>query len=136
MNTTGATMSSTQTHVIVGASLPGAKAAETLRAAGFDGRVMSIGEEPERPYERPALSKGYLQGDANRDKLYVHDDSFYADRGIELRTGTTAIALQPDRHTLVLDNGEAVRYDRLLLATGATPRRLQVPGATLDGVHY
>jgi 3-phenylpropionate/trans-cinnamate dioxygenase ferredoxin reductase component len=126
----------TQTFVIVGASLAGAKAAETLRSEGFDGRVLLIGEEPERPYERPPLSKDYLRGDADRHKVYVHDETFYADHDIELRTNTMVTALHPDHHTVELEGGEAVRYDRLLLTTGAAPRRLQVPGADLDGVHY
>ena len=129
-------MPTSQTYVIVGASLAGAKAAETLRAEGFDGRVVLIGAEPERPYERPPLSKDYLRGDTDRAKVYVHEENFYADQGIELRTGTAAVALDPDEHTVVLADEERVRYDRLLLATGAEPRRLGVPGAELDGVHY
>src|SRR4249919_747616 len=129
-------MPAPHTVVIVGASLAGAKAAETLRAEGFDGRVVLIGEEPERPYERPALSKDYLRGESNRDKVFVHDASFYADQDIELRTHTTAVALHPDRHTVALEGGEVMQYDRLLLATGADPRRLRLPGADLDGVRY
>ena len=74
-------MSSSQTHVIVGASLAGAKAAETLRDEGFDGRIVLIGSEAERPYERPPLSKDYLRGEAGRDKVYVHPEGFYAEQG-------------------------------------------------------
>src|SRR5205823_14008083 len=116
------------TFVIVGASLDGAKAAETLRTEGFDGRVVLIGEEPERPYQRPPLSKDYLRGDADRAKVYVHNEGFYSDQHIELRSNTTVVALDPDRRTVLLDDGETFRYDRLLLTTGATPRRLHVPG--------
>ena len=129
-------MPSPATIVIVGASLAGAKAAETLRAEGHDGRLVLIGAEPERPYERPALSKDYLRGESPRDKLFVHDASFYADHDVELRTGTTATALDPASSVVTLDNGERLRYDRLLLATGAVPRRLAVPGGELDGVLY
>src|SRR3954470_5652368 len=132
----GPPMTSDQTFIIVGASLAGAKAAETLRTEGFEGRVMLIGEESERPYERPPLSKDYLRGAADRQKVYLHDENFYADHDIELQTNTAAVALHLDQHTVLLDGGEAVRYDRLLLTTGAAVRRLQVPGADLDGLHY
>jgi 3-phenylpropionate/trans-cinnamate dioxygenase ferredoxin reductase subunit len=126
----------TPTFVIVGASLAGARAAETLRVEGFEGRVVLIGEEPERPYERPPLSKGYLAGDAERDSVYVHDAGFYDDHAIELRTGTRVTTVDPTAHTVVLDDGERIGYDRLLLSTGAAARRLRVPGADLDGVRY
>jgi len=125
-----------QTFVIVGASLCGAKAAETLREEGFDGRVLLLGAEAERPYERPALSKDYLRGESDREKLYVHPPGFYEEREIELRTGATVEALDPARAEVMLARGERIRYDRLLLATGAEPRRLAVPGAELDGIHY
>ena len=84
-------MSSRPIFAIVGASLAGAKAAETLRSEGFDGRVVLLGDEPERPYERPPLSKAYLRGEASRDKLYVHDPGFYAAHDIELRTSTRVV---------------------------------------------
>jgi 3-phenylpropionate/trans-cinnamate dioxygenase ferredoxin reductase component len=129
-------MTSEHTFVIVGASLAGAKAAETLREEGFDGRLVLIGAEDERPYERPPLSKDYLRGEVGREKVYVHDEGFYADHGIELRLGRTAVGLNTAVNELVLDDGEAVRYDRLLLTTGAEPRRLPVAGDALDGVLY
>jgi 3-phenylpropionate/trans-cinnamate dioxygenase ferredoxin reductase component len=129
-------MTSDQTHVIVGASLAGAKAAETLREEGFDGRVVLLGAEGERPYERPPLSKDYLRGEAGRDKVYVHDQGFYAEHDIELRLGATAVSLDTSSSELALDDGERLRYDRLLIATGAEPRRLAIPGAELDGVLY
>ena len=120
-------MTGDQTFVIVGASLAGAKAAETLRAEGFDGRVVLIGAEPERPYERPPLSKDYLRGEVGREKVYVHDEGFYADHDIELRLGRTAVSLDTAISEVALDDGERLRYDRLLLATGAEPRRLADP---------
>jgi 3-phenylpropionate/trans-cinnamate dioxygenase ferredoxin reductase subunit len=129
-------MDSDQTFVIVGASLAGAKAAETLRTEGFDGRVVLIGEETERPYERPMLSKEYLRGEKPADRLYIHDEGFYADNDIELMTGTRVESLNPGRHEIALTGGRRMRYSRLLLATGAAPRRLPLPGADLPGVAY
>src|SRR3954471_15547285 len=124
------------TFVIVGASLAGAKAAETLRGEGFDGRLVLIGAEPERPYERPPLSKDYLRGEAGRETIYVHDEGFYTELDIELRLGRTATSLNTTARELALDDGERLRYSRLLIATGAEPRRLRIPGAELDGVLY
>jgi 3-phenylpropionate/trans-cinnamate dioxygenase ferredoxin reductase subunit len=129
-------MTAPQTFIVVGASLAGAKAAEALRADGFDGRLVLIGAEDERPYERPPLSKEYLRGEAGREKVHVHDQGFYAEHDIDLRLGRRAVALHPSVSELVLDGGERLRYDRLLLATGAEPRRLEIPGADLDGVLY
>ena len=122
--------------VIVGASLTGAKAAEELRARGFDGRVVLIGAEPERPYERPPLTKDYLRGESERANAYVHPEGFYAEQEIELVTGLTVSAVEPGASRLTLDDGSQLGYDRLLLATGSEPRRLRVPGADLDGVYY
>jgi 3-phenylpropionate/trans-cinnamate dioxygenase ferredoxin reductase component len=121
-----------RTFVIVGAGLAGAKAAETLRDEGFGGRVVLIGAETERPYERPPLSKGLLLGTAERDSPYVHDAGWYAAHDVELRTGTTVTGIDRAVHTVTLSGGEALRYDRLLLATGASPRTL--PGAEMDGL--
>ena len=129
-------MSAEQTYVIVGASLAGAKAAETLRAEGFDERLVLVGAEDERPYERPPLSKEYLRGEAGREKVYVHDARFYEGHDIELRLGRRAVELDASRSELALDDGERLRYDKLLLTTGAEPRRLSIPGAELDGVLY
>ena len=129
-------MSSEQTHVIVGASVAGAKAAETLRAEGFEGRVVLVGAEAKRPYERPPLSKDYLRGEAGMEKVCVHDDGFYAEHDIELQLERRVVGLDTSSSELALDNDERLRYHRLLLATGAQPRRLPVPGGELDGVLY
>jgi 3-phenylpropionate/trans-cinnamate dioxygenase ferredoxin reductase component len=129
-------MTNDRTFVIVGASLAGAKAAETLRAEGFDERVVLIGAEHERPYERPPLSKDYLRGEVDRETVYVHPDGYYAEHEIELRLGRTAVSLNTAARELALDDGERLRYDRLLLTIGAEPRRLSIPGAELDGVLY
>ena len=129
-------MTNDQTHVIVGASLAGAKAAETLRREGFDGRVVLIGSEDARPYERPPLSKDYLRGEVGREKVYIHDEGFYAEHDIELRVGRTAVRLDTSHREVEVDDGERLYYDRLLLATGSEPRRLAIPGGELDGVLY
>jgi 3-phenylpropionate/trans-cinnamate dioxygenase ferredoxin reductase component len=129
-------MPETSTHVIVGAALTGAKAAEALREEGFDGRIVLIGSEPELPYERPPLSKEYLRGEAPREKARVHEEGFYESHDIELRTGTTVASIDTGASEVEIDGGERLRYDRLLLATGAEPRRLDMPGADLEGVHY
>jgi 3-phenylpropionate/trans-cinnamate dioxygenase ferredoxin reductase subunit len=124
-----------KTFIIVGAGLAGARAAEALRVEGFDGRLVLIGEEPERPYERPPLSKDYLRGET-AEKPFVHPESFYGDRGIELMTSTRVTELDTGSRRLVLDDGQSIGYDRLLVTTGAAPRRLDVPGSDLDGIHY
>jgi 3-phenylpropionate/trans-cinnamate dioxygenase ferredoxin reductase component len=122
--------------VIVGAGLAGAKAAEALREEGFDGRIVLVGEEPELPYERPPLSKDYLRGESPREKPRVHPEGFYADKDIELLTGTIVDHIDVGAREVALGGGERLSYDRLLLATGARPRRLRLPGSELDGVHY
>jgi 3-phenylpropionate/trans-cinnamate dioxygenase ferredoxin reductase component len=127
-------MASKQSFVIVGAGLAGAKAAETLRAQGFDGRLVLIGAEHERPYERPPLSKEYLRGEADR-KPYVHDQDFYAEQEIELLSSTEVESIDVASSEVVA-GGERLEFDRLLLATGAEPRRLRVPGGDLDEVLY
>ncbi|MFD0901801.1 NAD(P)/FAD-dependent oxidoreductase [Actinomadura sediminis] len=124
------------TFVIVGAGLTGAKAAETLREEGFAGRILLIGEEIERPYERPPLSKGFLLGAEPREKAHVHEPEWYGEHDVELRLGVAVDALDTAAHVVRLATGERIGYDRALLATGATPRRLDVPGARLQGIHY
>jgi 3-phenylpropionate/trans-cinnamate dioxygenase ferredoxin reductase subunit len=122
------------TFVIAGAGLAGAKAAETLRAEGFTGRITLVGTEPELPYERPPLSKGLLLGTAQRADAYVHDRDWYAAQDVDLRTGTTVSAIDAEKRRVRLDDGDDLAYDKLLLATGASPRTLGVPGAGLGNV--
>jgi 3-phenylpropionate/trans-cinnamate dioxygenase ferredoxin reductase subunit len=127
---------SQQTSIIVGASLAGAKAAEELREQGYEGRIVLVGSEPELPYERPPLTKDYLRDEAKREQALVHDRGFYEEHQIELLTGVSASALDLSAQRLTLDDGQVLGFDRLLLCTGAEPRRLSSPGAELDGVHY
>ncbi|MEJ3746560.1 FAD-dependent oxidoreductase [Actinomycetes bacterium KLBMP 9797] len=124
------------TFVIIGAALAGAKAAETLRAEGFYGRLVLVGEETERPYERPPLSKGYLLGKEPRDKAYVHEANWYAEHDVELLLGRRATNLDAASHTVTIDGVDQFGYDKLLLATGSRVRTLAVPGADLHGVRY
>ncbi len=123
-----------QTFVIVGAGLAGGKAAETLRTEGFDGSIVLVGAEPDRPYERPPLSKGYLQGKEPREKAFVHEPGWYVEHDVDLRLSTSATSIDTSAHTVALDSRETVAYDKLLIATGAEPRALPVTGADLDGV--
>ncbi|MFF0332717.1 NAD(P)/FAD-dependent oxidoreductase [Streptomyces fimicarius] len=125
-----------QTFVIVGAGLAGAKAAETLRAEGFTGRVILIGDERDHPYERPPLSKGYLDGKAERDSVFTHERPWYAGADIELHLGQPVTALDRYARTVQLGDGTVIHYDKLLLATGSEPRRLDIPGTDLAGVHH
>jgi 3-phenylpropionate/trans-cinnamate dioxygenase ferredoxin reductase subunit len=127
---------SEQTFVIVGASLAGAKAAEELRKQGFDGRVLLLGAEAERPYERPPLTKDYLRGEWPREKAYVHSGDFYAEQRIELLTGATVTGIDVGASSITLDGDREISFHRLLLTTGAEPRRIPIAGANLDGVHY
>ncbi|MEV5472151.1 FAD-dependent oxidoreductase [Streptomyces sp. NPDC052207] len=126
-----------QTFVIVGGGLAGAKAAETLRAEGFTGRVILICDERDHPYERPPLSKGYLLGKEERDSVFVHEPAWYARNDVELHLGQTVDAIDRGARTVRFgDDGTLVHYDKLLLATGAEPRRLDIPGTDLAGVHH
>ncbi|AQS69736.1 NAD(P)/FAD-dependent oxidoreductase [Streptomyces pactum] len=126
-----------QTFVIVGGGLAGAKAAETLRTEGFTGRVILVCDERDHPYERPPLSKGYLLGKEERDSVFVHEPAWYARHDVELHLGQTVVEIDRAAKTVHYgDDGTHVRYDKLLIATGAEPRRLDVPGTDLAGVHH
>jgi 3-phenylpropionate/trans-cinnamate dioxygenase ferredoxin reductase component len=129
-------MTTDQTLVIVGASVAGAKAAEGARTAGYDGRVVLVGDEHALPYERPPLSKAVLRGEAEPETTLVRDDNFYATHDIELLTGRTVEALDPDARQVRLDGNDVVTFTAAVLTTGAAPRQLDIPGSDLPGVHY
>ena len=129
-------MSDGQRFVIVGASLAGASAAAALRENGFEGAIVLVGEESRRPYERPPLSKGYLLGNEPAERAYVHDENFYLEHNIELRLGTRAASIDREQRAVMLDGGDRIAYDKLLLTTGSSVVRLKVAGADLPGVHY
>ncbi|HET9143282.1 NAD(P)/FAD-dependent oxidoreductase [Actinophytocola sp.] len=122
--------------VIAGAGLAGAKTAEALRGQGFDGRITLVGNERHRPYNRPPLSKEYLAGKSDRDSVFVHQDGWYPDNDVDLRLGVEVTEIDRAARRVVLAGADDLSYDRLLLATGAAPRRLPVPGADATGVHY
>jgi 3-phenylpropionate/trans-cinnamate dioxygenase ferredoxin reductase component len=131
-------MANDRTLVVVGSSVAGAKAAEGARTAGFDGRVVLIGDEHELPYERPPLSKAVLRGEAAPETARVHDEDYYKDHDIELLAGrrVTGLDARSDERHVRLDGDEPLRFTTAVLATGAEPRRLDVLGADLDGVHH
>jgi NADPH-dependent 2,4-dienoyl-CoA reductase/sulfur reductase-like enzyme len=129
-------MPATPAYVIAGASLAGAKAAETLRDEGLAGPIVLIGSEDRRPYERPPLSKGYLLGQDEADSAYVHEAGWYAEHDVDLRLGVNVTSIDRAARQVSLSAGEPVGYEKLLITTGASPRRLQVPGADLGGVAY
>ena len=125
-----------ETIVIVGGGLAGHTAAETLRREGFAGRVVLFAEESSRPYDRPPLSKEFLKGEWDEERLFFRPRDFYESRGIELRLGSRVEGLDAARQLLFTADAEPLRYDRLLIATGGYPRRLSVPGGDLQGIHY
>lgn len=129
-------MATDQVFVIVGAGEAGGSAAQVLREEGFDGRLVLVGAEDHLPYERPPLSKSYLNGEPYKSEGSLQDQDWYDSQGVDLRLGRRAVRLDRSAREVVLDDGERLRYDKVLVATGATPRRLDVPGADLGGVHY
>ncbi|HXR71450.1 NAD(P)/FAD-dependent oxidoreductase [Actinocrinis sp.] len=129
-------MPASEPFVIVGASLSGAKAAEALRAKGYDGRIVLVGDEEHRPYERPPLSKDYLIGKSEREKAFVHPESWYAEHDVELRLGSHVSAIDRASHQIRLADATRLEYAKLLLATGASPRHLPVLGGNADRVLY
>ena len=130
MNTIG------QRHIIVGAGLAGAKAAQALRKEGHDGPITLLGAEAVVPYNRPPLSKEYLNDAVERSSINVHPEGWYARKDIDLRLDSRVSRLDVDRHRVVLATGEQLDYAKLLLTTGCRVRRLSLPGADLEGVLY
>jgi 3-phenylpropionate/trans-cinnamate dioxygenase ferredoxin reductase subunit len=129
-------MTTSSTFAIVGGGLAGAKAAEALRDNDFDGRVVLFAAEEYLPYERPPLSKEYLAGKKQLGDFTTFSSAWYRDHHIDLQLGTEVSAIDRKGRTVSLPDGSAVRYDKLLLATGSQPRRPPIPGADADGVHY
>ncbi|HEU0206180.1 MAG TPA: FAD-dependent oxidoreductase [Pseudolysinimonas sp.] len=121
--------------VIVGGGLAAATAATELRRRGFAGSIRLLAAEPHAPYIRPPLSKGYLQGSEERSAAFVHPDDWYGEHEVELSTSARVESIDRASAEVTLADGEAVPYDRLLLATGAEPRRLSIPGADARGIH-
>ena len=122
--------------VIVGAGQAGAQAVATLRAEGFTGALTMVGEEAYAPYQRPPLSKAYLMGTLERARLFLKPDSFYREAGCELILNATAKTIDRAGRKVLLADGRALPYDKLLLATGTRARRIRCPGAELSGIHY
>src|SRR5580692_5777282 len=122
--------------VIIGAGQAGAQAVATLRAEGFTGSIVMVGDEPFAPYQRPPLSKAYLSGALERERLFLKPDAFYAEAKCELILGVSAQAIDRARKSVSLSDGRVLAYDKLLIATGSRVRRIPVPGADLEGIHY
>src|SRR4029450_14083901 len=123
-----------QRIVIIGAALAGATAAVTLRDEGFDGEIQLIGAERQLPYNRPPLSKAYLRGEERLEDQLVTPPGIYAEKGIQLRLGTRATAIDAQKKHVEVEDGEQIAYDRLLVATGGRNRPVSIPGAELNGV--
>lgn len=129
-------MANSRTFVIIGGGLGGAKAAEALRDKGFDGNLVVCAEEQQLPYERPPLSKEFLAGKKSLSDFTVHDSAWYRENEIDLRLGTRVLSVDPAAHTVMLPDNTGVGYDKLLLATGSSSRRLPIEGSDAAGVHY
>jgi 3-phenylpropionate/trans-cinnamate dioxygenase ferredoxin reductase component len=122
--------------LIVGGGLAGASCAEGLREEGFGGSVLLVGREPQAPYQRPPCSKDLLRGESEPDDALLHPAGWYAENDVELLTRTSVMKLDPAEKTATLSTKDSVRFERVLLATGANIRRLRVDGGDLDGIHY
>ncbi len=129
-------MSSQPTFVVIGAGQAGGRAVEAMRAEGFAGHIVLIGDEAYRPYERPPLSKQLLIGDDGPERVFLRSEAYYREHGTELRLGSAAVAIDRGARRIRLAGGDTLAYDKLLIVTGAWARRLAVPGSDLPGVHY
>ncbi|MEX3984626.1 NAD(P)/FAD-dependent oxidoreductase [Paraburkholderia sp. EG287A] len=128
-------MSAGDAMVVIGGGQCGARAVQVLREGGWQGAITLIADEAAQPYERPPLSKAVLLGERTPEQGAIHREAFYREHGVDLRSGCGASAIDRAAHTVTLANGETLAYRRLLIATGAEPRRMSVPGADLAGVH-
>jgi 3-phenylpropionate/trans-cinnamate dioxygenase ferredoxin reductase subunit len=124
------------TFILLGGGLASATAASTLRAEGFDGRVIIVGDENHPPYSRPPLSKDVLRGEKSPEKTWLRQPAWYASKDIELQLGVRAVAIDPRAHWVELASGARLAYDKLLIATGGSPRTLDIAGGELPGVFY
>jgi 3-phenylpropionate/trans-cinnamate dioxygenase ferredoxin reductase subunit len=123
-----------QTIIIIGAGHAGAQLVDSLRTGGFDGRLVLIGDEHHRPYERPATSKDLLSGEMEIDRVFLKRETYYQEKNIDLRLGVRVTAIDRGARHVICADGTSLAYDMLVIATGARARTLQVPGAGLDGV--
>src|ERR1700756_4713850 len=122
--------------LLIGGGLAAGNCARWLRKSGADGSILLVGREPDLPYDRPPLSKGYLQGKETRESALFQSADWYAEQGIEVLARTSAMKLDLSERTVKLSNKEEIGFGQALLATGANVRRLNVPGAELEGIHY
>ena len=122
--------------VIVGAGHAAGQAAASLRQEGYEGEVVIIGDEPHIPYQRPPLSKQYLSGEQGIERVYLRPEKFYASKNITVKTGVRVEQINTVRQTVTTDGEETIVYEKLLIATGSRPRRLNIPGSDLPGIHY
>ncbi|MGE0622392.1 MAG: NAD(P)/FAD-dependent oxidoreductase [Pseudomonadales bacterium] len=122
--------------VIVGAGHAAGQAAASLRQDGYEDEIILIGDEPYIPYQRPPLSKAYLSGEQGIERVYLRPEKFYQDKNVTVKTDTTVTAIDTAAKTVTTDAGETVAYDKLLIATGGRPRKLNIPGSDLAGIHY
>ncbi len=124
------------TIVIVGAGHAAGQAAASLRQQGYEGEVVIIGDEPHIPYQRPPLSKQYLSGEQGIERVYLRPEKFYAAKNITVKTGVRVVQIDTAAQTVTTDGSETLAYEKLLIATGSRPRRLNIPGGDLPGIHY
>lgn len=124
------------TTIIVGAGQAGCDMTTALRQLGYAGRIIMIGDETALPYRRPPLSKAFLSGDMGEEALYIKPLATYAKQDVDVRTGVQVVSIDRHAHTVTLDNGESLKYDKLALTTGGRARRLPLPGADKPNVHY
>ena len=122
--------------VIVGGGHAAGQAAASLRQEGYEGEVVIIGDEPHIPYQRPPLSKQYLSGEQGIERVYLRPEKFYASKNITVKTGVRVEQIDTVAQTLTTDGEETIAYEKLLIATGSRPRRLNIPGSDLPGIHY
>lgn len=122
--------------VIVGAGHAAGQAIATLKQKKFDGEIVIVGDEPYIPYQRPPLSKKFLSGEMPAERLNFKPESFYADDNIEMRLNTRITSIDRRGNVVLTESGEAIRYDKLIIAVGSRIREIPVPGTDLDGVHY